>query len=184
MLVVDIKATGEEIAARSICSVGAFMLLDRETDEVLAGASDRFRRLVTARARDILIDLIEVRFQLSATERPEVRFEGRQSLGGGDRCRKCGVGVPDKVGGTRSARSVQRTYNSGREGRSSVAALYEQFQKGSRWFCDVGLGDRVRPRCATRCLIGVGLVILGGTKSHVWSRNSVGGPDQSVRSQE
>ena len=66
MLVVDIRATGEEIAARSICSVGAFMLLDRETGEVLAGASDRFRRLVTARARDILIDLIEVRFQLSA----------------------------------------------------------------------------------------------------------------------
>jgi len=124
MFVVETKATGEEIAARSICSVGAFILLDRETGEVLAGASDRFKRLVTARARDILIDLIEVRFRLFAMERPEVRFKGRQSLVDGDRCRKCGVVVPDKVGGTRLAKNTsRRPTGAEREGRLSQSRM-------------------------------------------------------------
>lgn len=56
IFVVDSKATGEEILARSIASPGLFMLWERVGIEDASGRSGRcFMRLVTARARDMLI---------------------------------------------------------------------------------------------------------------------------------
>lgn len=56
MLVVESKATGEEILVRSICSPGLFMLCERDGVEDASGRSGRcFMRLVTARAIDMLI---------------------------------------------------------------------------------------------------------------------------------
>jgi hypothetical protein len=54
MLVVDTKATGREILARSICVVGfltLWLLVGGDDD----GTSDRLMRLVIARASDILM---------------------------------------------------------------------------------------------------------------------------------
>jgi hypothetical protein len=52
MLVVDTKATGKDILARSIWGVEVFTLWLRVGD---GGTSERLMRLVTARARDILM---------------------------------------------------------------------------------------------------------------------------------
>ena len=54
MLVVETKATGRDILARSICVVGFLTLWLREGGDD-DGTSDRFMRLVIARARDILV---------------------------------------------------------------------------------------------------------------------------------
>ena len=59
MLVVEIKATGEEILERSICKPGLFTLWLRaggDSVEEALGASGRLMRLVTARAIDILAE--------------------------------------------------------------------------------------------------------------------------------
>lgn len=56
MFVVESKATGEEILARSICTPGFFMLWERDGVESASGRSGRcFMRLVTARAIDMVI---------------------------------------------------------------------------------------------------------------------------------
>lgn len=54
MLVVDSKATGEEILALSIWTPGLFILWERAGDD--DAASDLLIRLVTARARDMSLD--------------------------------------------------------------------------------------------------------------------------------
>lgn len=57
MFVVESRTTGDEILDRSNCGVGAFMDLGLEGGgEESLRASDRLMRLVTARARDILMN--------------------------------------------------------------------------------------------------------------------------------